>query len=228
MPRASHLLSESQVDLVNQTLCDARKRTSATILPVVARSTGRYDRAEDLVGLWAAALGLALTWAVFSGAPVGNEWAATLGTGRMGLLPILGVLVGGFLCGLFLASRIGWLQRLFVPRRQMVERANARAGQVLLEYSQRLPEQDRNRVLLIYVTAYERIVALAAGDAMDGRLTDADLESIRGLVAQQLPSHKLDQGLRNGIARATELLAGHFPPESNPAWSSEMRLRVLD
>ena len=44
--------SDEQRRAVAQAVAEAEGKTSAEIVPVVATASGRYDRAEDIVGLW--------------------------------------------------------------------------------------------------------------------------------------------------------------------------------
>ena len=63
--RASEIFVDADRERVNQAVREAESATSAEILPVVARSSGRYDRPEDIVGLWFAALAMIIVWLVF-------------------------------------------------------------------------------------------------------------------------------------------------------------------
>ena len=65
MAGTSEVFSDADHERVNQAVREAESSTSAEILPVVARSSGRYDRPEDIVGLWFAALAMIIVWFVF-------------------------------------------------------------------------------------------------------------------------------------------------------------------
>ena len=51
MQRASELFNDEQRATIDQAVADAESKTSAEIVPVVATASGRYDRAEDIVGM---------------------------------------------------------------------------------------------------------------------------------------------------------------------------------
>ena len=52
MKLASQIFNDQERKRVDDAVAQAEKRTSAEIVPVVATSSGRYDRAEDIVGLF--------------------------------------------------------------------------------------------------------------------------------------------------------------------------------
>ena len=65
MQRAANLFSEEQRKQVEQAVIDAEAKTSAEIVPVVATASGRYDRAEDIIGLWLATIAAVAVWLLF-------------------------------------------------------------------------------------------------------------------------------------------------------------------
>ena len=79
---------------MNQAVRDAEAATSAEIVPVVARCSGRYDRPEDIVGLWFAALAMIIVWTVYPlpRAEAGS-WDATAPVWQLVAL-LAGALVG--------------------------------------------------------------------------------------------------------------------------------------
>ena len=52
MKPASSLFNDQARERVNQAIAQAESKTSAEVVPVVATASGRYDRPEDIVGLW--------------------------------------------------------------------------------------------------------------------------------------------------------------------------------
>ena len=52
MANASEFLTQDELKSVEQAVADAEHKTSVEIVPVIASVSGRYDRAEDLAGLW--------------------------------------------------------------------------------------------------------------------------------------------------------------------------------
>ena len=98
MQQASTLFNEEQRKQIEQAVQAAEGMTSCEIVPVVATSSGRYDRPEDMVGLWLATLAAVLVWYLFPRSldDTGN-WAAT---SLLIQLPIMLVaVVAAFLVG---------------------------------------------------------------------------------------------------------------------------------
>ena len=226
MLKPDKLLTEADVRHVNEVASYARAQSNVDIVPVVAGSSGKYDRAEDMVGLWAAALGLALLWLLFSRV-VGRETLGQTGASGIGLLPILAIVIIGFLGGTLLATQIGWLRRLFIPPSQLDEAAEAHARYVFYDcFSRR--EQKQANLCVIHLSLYERRVTIVADKHLQEKLTDADMESIRRPVLEGLSGRNLRDGLCDAIRRAAELLAtSAADTDSPPCPDPAMQLRVI-
>lgn len=120
MTQSSKRFSQRDHQQVTRAVESAEANTTAEIVPVVALSSGRYDRGEDIVGLWSGLIALGIAWSVV---PVAPSESGTWG----GLHPVvqLAILVAalliGFIAGAVLANRVTWLRALFTPKAQMVE-----------------------------------------------------------------------------------------------------------
>ena len=229
MHNASKALSEADIREVNHAIDAAAGKTSAKIVPVVATCSGRYDRAEDMVGLWAAALGLALTWALLSRAPIGQEFAHAGKISAVALLPVLGVVVLGFGAGAVLAMKIGWLRRLFVPRGKVDETITSRAKQILGDYYLLGQKETRAAGLfVIYVSLYERAAVILTDQTLQDKLGADESESLRCRIVEGLHQHRLASALCASIEQAAELIAAYCPPELARADRSVEHLQLVD
>ena len=153
MSRKRSLLSDDARIRINRAIAKAESKTSAEILPAVAASSGRYDRAEDVVGFWFALLLFSVAWMVFQRvAPDGDSWTGVEAV-RVGLLPLLGVLVLGFIIGAVLAGRLPGLRRLFVPRREMDRETAERAKAIF--FDKRLHRTVGSTGVLLFVSVFE-------------------------------------------------------------------------
>ncbi|MDY6912931.1 MAG: hypothetical protein SVT52_00500 [Planctomycetota bacterium] len=226
MLKPDKLLTEADVQQVNEVASYARARSNVDIIPVVTGSSGKYDRAEDMVGLWAAALGLALLWLLFSRV-VGRETVGQTGTNGIGLIPILAIVIIGFLGGTLLATQIGWLRRLFIPTHQLDKASEAHARYVFYDcFSHR--HQEQAHLCVIHLSLYERRVAIVADKHLQEKLTDADLESIRRPILEGLSKQNLRDGLCDAVRRAEELLAtSSADGNSRPCPTPAMQLRII-
>ena len=186
MRRPSEIFSEEQRRLVEQAVADAESKTCCEIVPVVAAASGRYDRAEDIVGMWFAG-GIAILIWLFVPRPLqesGSWGGASLLVGLTTM--ILGFVVA-FILGTVVASRIGWLRRLFTPAKQMRNEVAARARQVF--FDKRVHHTQSATGLLIYISLFERR-AMLLGD--EGVLKNV------GQVFFEQRCEQLNKGLRQG------------------------------
>ena len=77
MVRASTFFPEEDKVLIEKAIADAEQATSGEIVPVVATRSGRYDRAEDLVGIILGLVVVSLVWVIFQNIePRAGEWAS--------------------------------------------------------------------------------------------------------------------------------------------------------
>ena len=110
--QAEKLFTTEEQAEIRKAITQAELKTSGEIVPVIASSSGRYDRAEDLFGLLLAVLAVSVVWTLFQGvntSPVGWSSGATV---ALGLPVLLGVFVAFFLLGAILAT---WLPGLKLP-----------------------------------------------------------------------------------------------------------------
>ncbi len=210
MDQSNTALTSEQQTRLEQAVSLAASKTSAQIIPVISPCSGRYDRAEDLVGLWAAAVGLVLTWLILSLAPIGREFAVSSSISGAGLVPVLASVIIGFGAGALIATKIGALRRLFVPKRSMATAVSERAKQYFADHV--IKGGSQGGVMLIYVSIYERDVRLLTGDKLKGRLSSVELESIRDDIVKSIHSGSLVDGVCTAVARTADLLASHCPP----------------
>lgn len=181
MREASQLFSDEQKERIRDAVAAAEEKTSAEILPVVATSSGRYDRAEDVVGLWTGAAAVIAVWLVFRPLrPEAGSWDFQIG--GLELPALLLALVGGFVVGAALASRVMGLRRLFSPRRQMRAEVWARAR--ALFHDCRVHRTAGGTGLLIYVSLFERHAAVLGDVTVTEALGQEALDTLCGeLVA---------------------------------------------
>lgn len=194
---------------INQAVAEAESRTSAEIVPVVARCSGRYDRAEDVVGLWFAALLLALAYLAFPPPALAEagDWGAPSALAHLALL--LACLPVGFVAGAALASWAPGARRLFTPRRQMREEVEAKARAVF--FDQRIHHTAAGSGVLLYVSLHERIAAIVADQRVLGALGQIKLDALCYEFTDRLRESGPRVALRQTIAALGEELATVLP-----------------
>jgi len=221
------LLNKSHIRRINRAVADVRAGTGATIVPILAGDSGRYDRAETMVGLWAAAMGLALTWMLLSKLPIGKQWSLSGNVWTLGLLPVLAAVLGGFILGSLLATRIGWLKRLFLPRRIMEDSVHQHATHAFYDCYTKFRNLPPCGLVVIYVSLYERATAVIAEDSIREKLLDAEIESIKRAITSGLNRHNVSTKLCQGIALAAKILSRHYPPRAGEKDSPPAKLAIL-
>jgi putative membrane protein len=157
MKKASQLFSADDRKRIAQAVSDAEAKTCAEIVPVVATCSGRYDRSEDVVGLWIGAIALVVVWVLFQDAHTG-EWGETKLV--ISLPIVLAILVGGWLLGVLIANAVPWLRRLFTPNREMREDVDKAARSAF--FDSRVHHTDGSTGVLIYVSLFEHIATIVA------------------------------------------------------------------
>ena len=202
-------LDSQKIENINRTIAQAEKTTSARIVPVVAYRSARYDRAEDLVGLWAAALALTLILAFFLEVPFGTAVRSEEGVWRMGLLPVLGIITAGFLCGALLLKQIGWVRRLFVPPSQFRANTLARAQEVRDTHRS---ADSRDGLVLVFVSIYEQAACILAGDEILAKLDRQKVEGLAHDLGKSPKDGQLDLALCQTVTALANLLAPLYPP----------------
>ena len=99
VPSASQLFNDADRQRVNESVRLGESRTSAEIVPVVATTSGRYDRAEDLAGLWLGVL-LMIPVVIFWPAPYQTESGSWGGSSPVWfIIRLIVAVVTGFTAG---------------------------------------------------------------------------------------------------------------------------------
>jgi putative membrane protein len=207
---ATDFLANKQV--VDEAVTRLEQRSAAEVVCVVATESGRYDRAESLVGLALGLIGLALADA---------SWTAMAG-GWGSAAPLLwqaGFVSGFFAVGVALASFVHPVRRLFVPAREMEE--EVRRGALAAFAGSRVHDTARRTGVLVYVSLFEqRVVVLldsgvraAIGDDLAKQLVDAAIVGLKAGKRAEVLAALIDQV---GDALAVKLPADPQNPDELP------------
>ncbi len=191
MQSAFNYLNEEQQQQVEQAVVDAEQQTSCEIVPVIATSSGRYDRPEDVVGLWLTIITALCLWFFFprNGGQAG-DWGGMPVIVELFLAAIL--LALAFILGAISGSRIGWLRRLFTPRLQMQDEVAARAREIF--FDKRIHHTEGGTGILIYISLFEHMAVALADQSVIDKLGQPFLDQI---------CRKLTTGLHAGNPTAT-------------------------
>jgi putative membrane protein len=219
---AAECLTDQAREDIEGKIAAIERTSSAEVVCAVATESGRYDRAESLIGLFAALLALSLGHALCRGSADSlDPWAAArqLPLGWQAVLVVL-----GFTAGCFLGSYWHRLRRLLVSSEEMTQETDRAAQYVFC--SQRLRSTRDSGGVLVYVSLFERQVRIL-GD--DGALSALPVEVLQEIAGQMGPKLK---GGEVGAAFLTALdgIAGRLAealPTDDPDNENEISNEVL-
>jgi putative membrane protein len=208
MRRASEHFNEEQRQRIEQAVAEAEAQTSCEIVPTVATASGRYDRPEDLIGLWLAVAAAVSIWLFFPRpADESGSWGGL--PSYVGVLALVAGIVVAFIVGAVIGSRIGWLRRLFTPRQQMLEEVYSRAREVF--FDKRVHHTSGATGLLIYVSLFEHTAVVLGDQEILDQLGQPFLDKLCRQLTTGLARHSPADALCQVIAAAGEQLSAAFP-----------------
>jgi putative membrane protein len=211
---AETFLTEDERRLVEQAVGDVEKTTSAEVVCALATESGRYDRAESIVGLAGALVGLGVVQWLASG-PIATEPGAWTVQKSVSLMGLALAVVLGFVAGTILASAWHGLRRLFTSSREMLDETERAAGHVFV--SRRLASTRDRGGLLIYVSLAERLVVVLGDDGVMKAAGQPFLDGLRDLAVSRLREGKRVEAFTDTLKAAGEKLAGLIPLQKNDA-----------
>lgn len=221
MKSASALFNADDRKLITTAIAAAEESTAAEIVPVVATSSGRYDRAEDIFGILLASVALCVAWMVFKD-PTASDWSL-IPASTLKLPSIVGIIIGGFIIGAMLATHFPSLRLPFITRAEMLEEVERRAVESFQR--QRVRSTAEGTGVLIYISLYERLIKVIGDDAVNDKLGQSALDEICSLVVEGLKNDQPTDGLTRAITRAGELLTKELP--ANPDDSNELANELI-
>ncbi|MCE9604196.1 MAG: hypothetical protein K8U03_04750 [Planctomycetia bacterium] len=210
---------------VNEAIAAAESRTSAEVVAAVAGSSGRYDRPEDVVGLWLALVLLAGVWFVWpTPAQELGSWSET--SHGWQLAAFAAAVVVGFVLGAVLGSKSWTLRRLFTPRVQMQEEVFARARQTF--FDQRIHRTAGGSGLLIYVSLFERMAAIIADQSVLEKLGQPALDELCRQLTAELRKQSPIGAICDVARTAGDRLAAVLPRATDDVNELDDGLIVID
>jgi putative membrane protein len=226
MRRASRFFSDDERRLVEEAVALAELRTSGEIVPVVATASGRYDRAEDLFGVLVSLGLVAACWLPLQRlAAVEGAWGDR-STWLLGLVPVLLLVLVGFLAGAVLATVVPSLRLPFISRAEIEGEVDRAACAAFHEF--RVRRTDKATGILIYLSLFERTVRVLGDDAINDKLEQEQWTEVCDLVVAGIRGKRSAQGLKDAILKCGDLLADHFPIKPGDRNELGNELRLID
>lgn len=207
---AKTFLSTDEQTAVSAAIAAAEERTSAEIVCALATESGRYDRAEALLGLICALLGLLTVNLVTEGSASGGSWEEAARVPF--LLQATGVALG-FLVGNVLASYVHPLRRIFVGGAEVEAELARAASQVFV--SQRLASTRAKGGVLLYVSLFERRVLVLADEGAFAVLGQEGVDALRDQAIAKLRAGERAATFQETVAAIAERLESALPCEAD-------------
>ncbi len=207
MQKASEIINVEQRTRIESAVSAAESKTCCEIVPVVATVSGRYDRAEDLAGLWCAVVGAVVVFLTFPGHTDAGSWGGIPMWGQAALLAIVMLLC--FIAGAAIAGRLPGLRRLFTPQQQMHEEVNLRARQLF--FDRRVHHTTGASGLLIFVSLYERMAVVLGDRSVVDALGSTFCEDLCQRLTTSLRSDDVAGAICDTIHRAATSLESALP-----------------
>ena len=203
--RSKKIFDESRQPEIVACIERLENKTSAEIVCAVADESGRYDRAESIIGLVFALL-------FFVAAPAVRLWLSPSGDWFQ---PSLSVgwqtlsLVVGFVIGSVIASYWHGLRRLVTSEKEMAEEANRAACVV---FSKASVGSAGNRCgLLLYLSLFERRVVVMADEAVRSALSDERIQQLCNLAVVEIKAGRIETVFETLMSEVEETLVEKLP-----------------
>jgi putative membrane protein len=222
MKDARKFLDAAERAEIARAAAEAEGRTAAEIVCALATESGRYDRAESLVGLAGSLLALGVAHVV--AAPPSSEpgtWTeAHLSLGWQSL-----AVVAGFTLASVLASYVHALRGLFTSSREMEEETLRAAGHVFV--AERLASTRSRGGVLVYVSLFERRVVVLADKGVMEAVGEPFVRELRDLAVARLRAGRRKETFTDALRLAAERLAPVLPVAAGRADELPTQLRVF-
>jgi len=203
---ARTFLTKSGRATVEAAVAEAERTTAAEFVCAVATESGRYDRAESLVGLVIAVLGLTYLHLASNWVPA-SSWSGSRG---VALAEAAAVVVLGFVAGSVLASVWRTLRRPFIGQAE-IDGEVARAADHVFAACRLTTTRQRGGVLL-YLSLFERRVVVLADTGAMAALGPDGIAALRDLAVERLRAGKSVETFTETITTAARRLAAALPP----------------
>jgi putative membrane protein len=229
-------LTENELLSIEEAVVKAESRTSVEILVVIAKRSGRYDRAEDLVGLLFGVVAMTVTWWSAMRVVFVHEGWNEYVTTTIGITTLVVSLLLGIAIGTLLAIYIPFLCRPLISSRMREEAVRAAGAEAY--HQERVVRPTRAHAVLIYVSLFERVVWVAADDVvdtkLDGRIDGQGgwtasrwCQSTRDRIVEGFRSRQPAQGIIDAIGRCADQLQTAFPSSENSDDELPNRVRII-
>lgn len=225
MPGWKDKFTTADHNAVNQAIREAESKTSAEIVPVIASSSGRYDRSEDTIGVWFSLILLSIVWYMMPIPEIElGSWESSHPWNYLFVLLI--TVLFGFIIGTVIGNYVDFLRRIFTPKRQMRDEVRQRAQAVF--FDSRVHHTAGGHGILLYVSLFERMAAVFADRDVVRKLGQATLDKLCQQFSDRLRRESPTQALCETAREVGDLLAPLLPRAADDVNELPDTLRLLD
>ena len=212
MTHANKIFDSARQTEITQRVEQLEQKTSAEIVCAVANESGRYDRAESIIGLLCAFILLVSIHALSAWWVPAGDWTHS-GLSMVLQIPIL---VVGFVLGSILASYWFGFRRFFTRETEMAEEVDRAACLIFTRSS--IGETDTRCGLLIYLSLFEHKVVLLADQAVREVLSDQRIQELCDLAVSEIKAGRISRVFETLMDALEPELSKHLPAdrELNP------------
>jgi len=201
-------ISDTDRKTINEAVAAAENQTAAEIVPAIAESSGRYDRAEDICGLW---VGLTLMIAAWILLPTPMREPGSWGGPSVIWYPIslVASVIVGFIIGVVISHYVPALRRLFTPRSECEQEVGHRSRQVF--FDRRVHHTQDQGGILLYVSLFEHQAAIIADQKVLELLTQETVNQVCSDFTTRLKTGSLTEAFVQTIEQVGQTLAEKLP-----------------
>ncbi len=220
--RARRLLSDTERTRIEDAIAASERETTGELVVCIATRSGRYDRGEDLFGVFTGMLAVTAAWLLF-------QDVSTIGwqpSPSLNLVAVLLLFLGGFTIGTAAAAWLPALGLFFTSRRQMLEEVKERAAVAFHRFGMRGTRAATG--ILIYVSLLERMVWVVGDDAVSEKIPADEWNEMRDMLVNNLRDGRPAEALSQAVERAGALLREHLPGTHDDTDEIRNEIRFLD
>ena len=195
--KAEKFFSEEEQARIRQAVIDAESKTAGEIVPMLVTSSARYTEVELLGTITGLFVGMLAEWL----------WSDPWGSHFFNLWPAIGATVG------FLISRIPQMKRLVASKNRIADAVHTLALASFTEHGLHYTRDHTG--ILILVSLLERRVEVLADRGINAKVEAGTWQEIVKILTDGLKSNRACDAYCRAIHRSGEILAAHFPRQSD-------------
>lgn len=223
---AGKLFTDDDRAAIARAVAEAERTTTGEIVPVVAAESDRYERAEDVFGIWFAITTFTLAWLTLQHVrPAAGEWESGWEI-ALDLKFVLPLFVLPWVLGALLAYRVPFFKRLAAGGRVMRRRVAEAAADAFERFHVRGTRASTGIVL--YVSLLEHVVCVEADAAISGKVAPEEWAKICDEMVAAIRKGSYRDAFVTGVRRSGELLAKHFPAAAGDTNELTNELRIIE